>query len=90
MLRLRRAPVRDSTHGSVGRAAPGGVKGPGQGGKGIGRQVSALAKSGVHGPQLAAQVHRLQAANGIGQGNGNGKEFKPAKPAKAAKAGKKK
>ncbi|GEM_PF-3224798 len=65
---------------TVALAAPGGVKGPpafaGQGSKGIGKQVSALAKNGVHGPQLVAQVHRLQAAKGIGQVNGKGKPAK--------------
>jgi len=63
-------------------AAPGGVPGPpagkgqagkGQAGKGIGPQVAALAKAGVHGPQLAARVKALQAAKGIGAVNGQGK-----------------
>ncbi len=42
-------------------------------GRGIGRSVSQMAKNGVHGPQLAAQVQQLQAGQGIGQVNGGGK-----------------
>lgn len=41
-------------------------------GRAIGRSVSALARNGIHGPQLAALVHRLQAAQGIGAVNGKG------------------
>ena len=41
-------------------------------GRGIGRSVSGMARNGVHGPALAAQIKRLQAANGIGAINGQG------------------
>lgn len=62
--------------------------GPGKG-HGIGQQVSAWARSGIHGPQLAAMIHELKGhggppggipqvnngnnANGPQKGPGNGK-----------------
>ncbi len=57
------------------------VNGQGQGkgqnqGKGIGPVVSGVAKGGVHGQQLAAQVQAAQAAQGIGQVNGKGPQRK--------------
>ncbi len=39
-------------------------------GKGIGRQVSQAARSGVHGPQLAQMIQGLNAARGVGQSGG--------------------
>ncbi len=41
-------------------------------GRGIGRYVSQMARNGVHGQQLANQVHQLQARQGIGQVNAGG------------------
>ena len=42
------------------------------GGKGIGRIVSEAARSGLRGQELADEIKRLQAANGIGRNNGGG------------------
>ncbi len=56
----------------VSTAPPAQAQGKGKG-KGIGQSVSVLAKSGVHGPQLAASVKALQAAKGIGNINGQAK-----------------
>lgn len=64
-------------------AAPAFAQGQGRGqgkGKGVGPSVSQLAKNGVHGQQLAALVHRLQAAQGIGQANAGGRNAKAGGP----------
>jgi hypothetical protein len=57
-------------------------------GRGIGKEVSAAAKTGVHGEVLAAQVKQFQGAHGIGQCKGGGKAVPPAVKGADVKGGK--
>ncbi len=84
--------------GGLAATAPDAAAQPGGGrGRGIGPQVSAAARSGVHGQQLAGYVKQLQRANGIGapvnpgqgrgQGMGQGKGQQPKMPMPAPAPG---
>lgn len=79
---ITRAMVVGMALAALAATAPQAAAQPGGKGRGIGAQVSAAARSGVHGQQLAGYIKQLQAANGIGgnQGRGPIQNQPPAQP----------